>query len=93
MLEAYQLFASQIDDRWYFTDDNFQKLGKSIGDALAELGFPKAWLEAGKEIPLIDQWKILRKTQTVGCQIDELFQNIWDNIFPARTKTVDFPAL
>src|ERR1035438_6490554 len=60
VLEAYQLFASQIDDRWYFTADNFQKLGKSIGDALAELGFPKDWLEAGREIPLTDQWRILR---------------------------------
>jgi hypothetical protein len=87
VLEAYQLFASQIDDRWYFTADNFQKLGKSIGDALAELGFPKGWLEAGKEIPLLDQWMILRRTQTAGCQIDDLFQKYLGQHFPGPDES------
>jgi hypothetical protein len=74
VLEAYQLFASQIDDRWYFTAENFEKLGKTVEDAEHELGFPKGWTDIGDPNLLADRWRILRKTKTAGCQIDELFQ-------------------
>jgi hypothetical protein len=81
ILEAYRQFAPFIDDRWYFTAENFQKLGKTIQDALVEMGFPKNWLEIDAQISLEDRWKILRKTQTSGCQIDFLFEKYLNEHF------------
>ena len=59
VLEAYQLFASQIDARWYFTPDNFQTLGKSIEQAWAELPVPYASIEAFKGKPASEQWEFI----------------------------------
>lgn len=74
VLGAYRSFACQIDDRWYFTSDNFQRLGKSIEEAEQELGFPRGWTRTEESMFLTERWRLLRTTQTIGCQVDLLFE-------------------
>lgn len=74
VLEAYREFACQIDARWHFTSDNFQRLGMSIEDAEQELGFPRGWTHTGESLTQAERWRLLRTTQTIGCQVDHLFE-------------------
>jgi hypothetical protein len=74
ILGAYRSFGSQIDDRWHYTSDSFQGLGRSIEDAEEELGFPRGWTNSAEALSLDERWRLLRATQTVGCQVDHLFQ-------------------
>jgi len=73
VLDAYRKFSFHIDERWYFTVENFQRLGKSIEDAEQELGFPRGWTDIGPQMHLAKRWRILRSTQTIGCGINHLF--------------------
>jgi hypothetical protein len=41
--ECYSEFKTVVDGRWYFTEANFNSLGKTFEDALVELGFPWTW--------------------------------------------------
>ena len=82
VLEVYQKFPSDVDDRWYFTRTNFDGLGKSIEDAEAELGFPRGWTDIGDPEMLDERWRMLRKTQTSGCQIQGLFAEYLGCRFP-----------
>lgn len=72
--EAFETFRNQLDDRWYFTEEHFRGMGKSIVDAVEELGFPRDWIQAASGIPESERWRILRSTQTVGCQINQTFR-------------------
>ena len=74
VLGAYRTFACNIDDRWYFTAGNFQRLGKSIEDAEQEFGFPRGWTDLNDVTALSKRWRALRATQAVGCEIDNLFE-------------------
>ena len=66
-------FKYQLDDRWYFTKENFHGMGKTVEDAEKELGFPRGWTGIGDVFPECERWRVLRRTQTVGCQLNELF--------------------
>src|SRR6185503_20257209 len=77
--EAYKAFPCEIDDRWYFTRKNFDRQKKSIEDAEAELGFPRGWT-AGV-IPLEERWRLLRRNQTSGFQIQEIFEQYLNERF------------
>jgi len=66
-------FRYQLDDRWYYTQENFERLGKTIEDAEQELGFPRGWTEVSEAFPERERWAALRHTQTVGCQLNDLF--------------------
>jgi len=39
IFDAMTEFKYALDDRWYFTEENFRKMGKSFNDAVLELGF------------------------------------------------------
>src|ERR1019366_8357304 len=65
----------QLDDRWYYTEDHFRQMGKSFEDAIEELGFPRAWVTAASGLPDSAKWRILRSTQTVGCQLNAAFES------------------
>jgi len=67
-------FKYAFDDRWYFTVENFDRMGKSLGDAMAELGFPPTWLDVAGEFNEDIKWRTLRKTQTIGCQLNGEFR-------------------
>ncbi len=72
--QLYQRFASDLDDRWYYTKEHFDTLGLSIEDTEEALGFPRGWTEVeGTEEELADRWFHLRRTQAIGPQIQGVF--------------------
>ncbi|MBN1517639.1 hypothetical protein JXA32_13840 [Candidatus Sumerlaeota bacterium] len=73
VFNAMLKFKYVLDDRWYFTIENFREMGKSFENALSELGLPSVLVEAFASLDEADRWKMLRKNQTVGCQINDLF--------------------
>ncbi len=73
--DAFAKFRCQLDDRWYYTEDHFRRMGKSIEDAVEELGFPREWTAAASGLPESETWRVLRRTQTVGCQLNAVFQS------------------
>lgn len=73
VFNSFIVFRYQLDDRWYCTKENFDRLGKTIEDAEQELGFPRGWTNIGKDLSESERWAVLRHTQTVGCQLNDLF--------------------
>jgi len=73
VFNSFIVFRYQLDDRWYYTKENFDRLGKTIEDAEQELGFPRGWTDIGKGLSEAERWTVLRNTQTVGCQLNDLF--------------------
>ena len=73
VFDAFTEFLWQLDDRWYYTAEHFVEMGKTVEDAVQELGFPAHWLGASR-VPEEEQWRLLRRTQTTGCQVNDLFQ-------------------
>jgi hypothetical protein len=70
VFDCYDRFRCFVDPRWYFTRENFITMGKDFGDALQELGFPRAWVScAGDEIA---GWRALRSQQE-ACLLNDLF--------------------
>ena len=73
VFECYRRFLTTVDARWYFTEAHFRAMGKTLGDALAELGLPPNWF---KPISRADEgraWHVLRAKQA-PCQINDLFE-------------------
>jgi len=73
VFKAMLHFKYQLDDRWYFTNENFTSLGKTADDADEELGFPRGWTAIGGAFSDADRWRAIRHTQAVGCQLNDLF--------------------
>ena|GEM_PF-1697607 len=48
-------------------------MGKTIEDAEESLGFPRGWTDIGKDSSELQRWAALRYTQTIGCQLNDLF--------------------
>lgn len=73
--DALSTFLYELDDRWYFTEEHFRKMGKSLEDAIAEVGLPQDWAAAAAAAALPDtaKWRVLRSAQTIGCQLNDLF--------------------
>ena len=71
--DAFSTFLHQLDDRWYFTEDHFQRMGKSFDDAVTEVGLQHEWATAAAVLSNLAKWRALRSTQTVGCQLNPLF--------------------
>jgi hypothetical protein len=44
--DAFSTFLHQLDDRWYFTEAHFQRMGKSFDDAITEVGLQHEWATA-----------------------------------------------
>jgi len=80
VLDMYKAFPFAIDDRWYFTQENFEHLNKSIEDAEEELGFPRGWTNG--IAPLETRWRLLRSNHTSGCEIQSLFEEYLGERFP-----------
>jgi hypothetical protein len=68
--ECYSVFRNTIDPRWYYTKENFQRMGKTIEDALGELGFPRTWF--GEMSICNEAWVSLRRNQPL-CPLNPLF--------------------
>jgi hypothetical protein len=76
VFRMYKRFPFEFDDRWHYTREHFEARGLSILDALREFGYPKEWEEAGSKagIGIDDQWRLLRRQQTSGPVIQDIFQ-------------------
>ena len=77
--ECYQRFLTVVDPRWYFTQENFEAMGRTFEDAVAELGFPPEWASCAPMEP--DAWKALRLQQP-PCQINDIFRKYLDRTIP-----------
>lgn len=75
VFDAFEKFRYQLDDRWYCTEENFRRMRKSLEDAVEEFGFPREWIAAGSGLPESERWRVLRNTQTAGCQLNAVFQS------------------
>jgi hypothetical protein len=71
VFDCYDKFKCVVDPRWYFTCENFESKGKSIEDALEELGFPGTWVSDA--VPEADGWRVLRSQQP-ACLINDVFR-------------------
>jgi hypothetical protein len=70
----YARFPTDLDDRWHYTKQHFDSKGLTIENALESLGFPRTWAALnGSEEDLHDNWRVLRNTNAVGPQIQEIF--------------------
>jgi hypothetical protein len=72
---AFENFRYQLDDRWYYTEDNFHRIGKSIEDAEEDLGFPRGWTAVDSGFSESERWRVLRQTQTMGYHLNPVFQS------------------
>jgi len=71
VFECYEQFKYVVDPQWYLTRENFSSMGKTLQDAVAELGLPPVWASCA---PSEDGgWRALRSLQT-RCQINHLFR-------------------
>jgi hypothetical protein len=78
-LECYQRFKTVVDPRWYFTQENFQAVGRTFEDAVVELGFPPEWASCA---PIgSGAWRALRLQQP-PCQINDIFQQYLGRTIP-----------
>ncbi len=82
VFDAMAEFKYALDDRWYFTQENFQRMGKTFEDALSEHGFPVGWADTAGTLDETTRWRVLRRTQTVGCQINEQFMEYLGRTIP-----------
>jgi hypothetical protein len=77
--ECYSAFKTFVDGRWYFTESNFNSLGKTFEDGLVELGFPRTWT-AGMPIDT-EAWRVLRSRQP-PCLVNDLFDRFLGKTIP-----------
>jgi|RhiMetdeSRZDD1v2_1073273.scaffolds.fasta_scaffold196017_3 hypothetical protein len=77
--ECYSAFKTVVDGRWYFTEANFNSLGKTFEDALVELGFPRTWT-AGMPIGA-EAWRVLR-SRPPPCLVNDVFDRFLGKTIP-----------
>ncbi|MCE4286601.1 hypothetical protein LYZ77_17190 [Xanthomonas hortorum pv. vitians] len=69
--DCYVRFRTFVDPQWYFTEEAFKISGKTLTDALQEMGYPPSWLDAAPSRE--DAWHILSRLNP-DCAINDLFQ-------------------
>ncbi len=79
--DCYIHLRTTIDGQWYFTEENFRSMGKTIEDAEEELGMPRGWTDIKK--PGIDphRWHLLRRNAD-GCNIQSQFYDWLGKVVP-----------
>lgn len=87
--DAFEEFRCKLDDRGYYTEDHFRQMGKSFEDAVEELGFPRDRVAASSELPESERWRVLRRTQTVGCQLNAIFESYVGKTIRGPDETVE----
>jgi hypothetical protein len=80
VFDCYEKFKYIIDAKWYYTSENFEKLGKTIEDAEQELGFPRGWTDIGEPSMMEKRWKLLR-SRALGCEINHIFKRYLGKTF------------
>ena len=69
--DCYVRFRTSVDPQWYFSKDVFQASGKTLNDAIREMGYPDSWADAAPRDQ--DPWPSLSRLNP-GCAINDLFQ-------------------
>lgn len=70
VFDCYDQFRMVVDPQWYFTQQNFSASGRTIRDAIVELGFPENWVDG---IPPDNAWRAIRSQQP-RCLINDIFE-------------------
>jgi hypothetical protein len=83
---CYDKFKVTIDPQWYFTQENFNKNGKGIEDALFEMGFPITWLKSMPDE--VNPWRVLRSQQPT-CILNELFHRHLGKVILSPDEIID----
>ena len=89
VFESFSQFRNQLDDRWYYTQENLTRMGKTVEDAEEELGFPRGWTAGLSSCTAEERLRLLRKTQTVGCQINGIFDEHLGRVIDGPDDTSD----
>jgi hypothetical protein len=71
IFECYADFKRVVDPQWYFTQENFIRMGKTLEDAVRELGLPPVWASCAPKDE--GAWRALRSQQP-ACEINHLFR-------------------
>lgn len=72
VFDCYVHLRNVVDGQWYFTAENFERLGKTIEDAEEELGMPRGWTDIGEPGIEAHRWHLLRRNAD-GCNIQHQF--------------------
>lgn len=71
---CYTQFKYTMSERWYYSKENFQRLGKTITDADTEIiGIPGWTSITGSQTEEPERWRLLQQ-KMIGCQIQPLFK-------------------
>ncbi|WP_031431523.1 hypothetical protein [Methylomicrobium agile] len=77
VFDCYVDLRTTVDGQWYFTEEHFRSIGKTIEDAEEELGFPRGWTDIKQPDIEPYRWELLRK-RADGCGIEEQFHTWLD---------------
>lgn len=69
---AYDKFKTIVDPRWYYTQESFEAQGRTLADAVVELGFPPSWAAVAPNGQ--DAWRVIRAQQP-ACALIKLFRS------------------
>jgi hypothetical protein len=73
VFDCYTDLACIVDGQWYFTEENFRSMNKSIEDAETELGMPRGWTSIGDPAAEPYRWELLRRNAD-GCNLQSQFE-------------------
>lgn len=79
IFKCYSAFLTVVDPRWYFTEENFISTGRSLEDALSELGYPSLVVQVAPSG--VGAWKALRSQQP-PCALNPLFEEFLGQVIP-----------
>ena len=79
VFDCYDQIRTVVDPQWYYTEQNFAASGRTIRDAIVELGFPADWVD---DIPVDDAWKAIQSQQT-SCLINDIFDRYLGKTIPS----------
>lgn len=72
--DCYAHFGPLVDAQQYFTRDHFSSRGRSLEDALEEVGLPGWYLAIPGQWTDDDAWRALRRHVGMGCGIQPQFE-------------------
>ncbi len=81
IFDCYQEFKFTLSAKWYYTQNNFTMLNKTISEAENELRFPTNWTKInGNKEEFPKRWAVLRRNVT-SCEINHFFKMYLNKCF------------
>ena len=78
---CYETFKYDLSSKWYYTQEHFDILGKSIDDADEEIIGVAGWTKVSNSKEELDnRWALLRR-QVQGCEIQHIFKGYLGKVF------------